>query len=72
MLPSGPFAEIAEVDAGEHDLFHTFKTEAGGVFDYILYIVATALATGHGNGAEGTVVIAAVLYFHESARAVVA
>src|SRR6185437_199444 len=63
--------EIAEVDAGKHDLA---DVAAGGQLFHGLYRcrhgVAAATAAGHGDGAEGTAVVTAILYLEEGTGAV--
>src|ERR1051325_814974 len=61
------FTKVAQVNARQNDFPHALCYNLVGFGDDIFYTVATAVAARQGYGAKRTIVIAAILYFQESA-----
>ena len=64
-------AEVPDIDARQHDLASTFASDTLGFGDDLGDRAATASPSGLGDGAVGAVVVTAVLYLQEVARALV-
>ena len=54
-------AVVAHIDAGKHHLEHAFGGQFAGLRHHLVEWGGTAYAAGHGNGAVGADVVAAVL-----------
>ena len=64
-------AEVSDIDARQYDLASTFAGDTLGFVDDLGDRAATASSSGLGDGTVGTVVVTAVLYLEEVARALV-
>ena len=64
-------AEVSDIDARQHDLASTFAGDTLGFGDDLGDRAATASPSGLGDGTVGAVVVTAVLYLEEVARALI-
>ena len=64
---TGRLAEVSDIDAGQYNFLSTFGSRLAGLLHHRSNAAITATSAGKGNGAIGTIIIAAVLHFQEEA-----
>src|SRR5690606_41634050 len=65
------FSKITQINTSKHDLLCSGSCELLYIPQYSFNGIATAMTTRQWNSTESTIVIAAILHFEKSARAIV-